>query len=421
MKYILESKGLTYFFQQQTQCTLKTLTGRFTTTYMCGVAYRYSMHQCEKAHPEKEPQVCTHSIEEFFETYYQALNHESNQCPPASLAALDKMKGPTTSVTQAIQEAERKHPESCLAGTQLEGNQYCGFLSLAQACAHSCTEKEFTQLIEQMHPGQPLEKVCDTLREKSPTPLPKVSFISRMTTQEQAPALGAPEGRSKSAAGPERKVDETIQAESSGFLERTAGGLKVKYWAILGCGFVGAVFLALVSWRMVRTTKGSMTGSVRSRPISISSPITPTLRQMEPPVPYVAPPAVTSAPPALVPVAPPKGELARPCILSYMPRLSDELELHQGDQVTVWEQFEDGYAYGSLGNGPHGVFPMMCLVPSKPPSRASTISESQLVGWELRETMVDAQPQRYTDYTVISEYMNETSGGAAPTHETPRR
>ncbi|KNE69646.1 hypothetical protein AMAG_20012 [Allomyces macrogynus ATCC 38327] len=46
---------------------------------------------------------------------------------------------------------------------------------------------------------------------------------------------------------------------------------------------------------------------------------------------------------------------ARPVVLSYAPRLEDELDLHRGDMVTLWEDNGDGYGYGQVADGREGM------------------------------------------------------------------
>lgn len=73
----------------------------------------------------------------------------------------------------------------------------------------------------------------------------------------------------------------------------------------------------------------------------------------------------------------------RRVVISYVPKMEDELEIHSGDKVQIWEEYEDGYAFGE-SNGKQGVFPLMCLS-------------------NYRETMVTPNLQKYTVYSLKSD------------------
>ncbi|KAI9217102.1 hypothetical protein BC828DRAFT_418370 [Blastocladiella britannica] len=120
----------------------------------------------------------------------------------------------------------------------------------------------------------------------------------------------------------------------------------------------------------------------------------------------------STRPPSMMPADAPRP---RPVVLSYVPRLEDELEVHAGDQVTVWEEYGDGYAWGESWDGRQGVFPIMCLddggapalpaPPTLPGKQGGGGADMQEGG--VRETMINPQAYRFTQYTVASDFSDD--------------
>jgi hypothetical protein len=55
-------------------------------------------------------------------------------------------------------------------------------------------------------------------------------------------------------------------------------------------------------------------------------------------------------------------ENAREVIYNHRPEAGDEIELRRGDQATIYEKYEDGWAWGyNITTGKTGMFPQQCL------------------------------------------------------------
>lgn len=110
----------------------------------------------------------------------------------------------------------------------------------------------------------------------------------------------------------------------------------------------------------------------------------PALRMASPsppPVAYAPGPSAYPNPfpaPAPAPSAPATSGLAVPqatggkkrVIQTFQPTLPDELDIHEGDWVTVLHAYDDGWGLCEC-NGRRGVVPLECLDPGKPDFRAS--------------------------------------------------
>ncbi|KAJ1514028.1 hypothetical protein HMI55_001120 [Coelomomyces lativittatus] len=81
-------------------------------------------------------------------------------------------------------------------------------------------------------------------------------------------------------------------------------------------------------------------------------------------------------------------------ILAYEPRMDDELRLKEGDEVIIFEEFEDGYAYGENQRNERGIFPIMCLNNSNTRYTVDTA----LVGGQTHESYINPKKARYTEY-----------------------
>ncbi|KAI7878598.1 hypothetical protein K492DRAFT_114429, partial [Lichtheimia hyalospora FSU 10163] len=57
-------------------------------------------------------------------------------------------------------------------------------------------------------------------------------------------------------------------------------------------------------------------------------------------------------------------------VAGYTPALSDEIQVHPGDQVQIIAEYDDGWCLGmNLTRGQQqGVFPRHCFSPPEPPS-----------------------------------------------------
>ncbi|KAG4106560.1 hypothetical protein H8356DRAFT_1626386 [Neocallimastix lanati (nom. inval.)] len=55
-------------------------------------------------------------------------------------------------------------------------------------------------------------------------------------------------------------------------------------------------------------------------------------------------------------------ENARDVIYNHRPEAGDEIELRRGDKATIYEKYEDGWAWGyNITTGKTGMFPQQCL------------------------------------------------------------
>ncbi|KAJ3356870.1 hypothetical protein GGF32_001362 [Allomyces javanicus] len=488
--------GFAAFAQRSFKCVPTVLNGRWYKAMTCAAAASFA---AKSGCPAAGATLCPATIDEFFLTFSQAVAHSSNNCPSEAAGAVSAMQSRSSIRKSAV-------AENCVDGKVIEGKAFCGFSSVAQACAHSCPDSDFIATLK-----LDKDEACKTaMSNQKPSPPPTVEFLSASSSASSVASSNSPSGTGAGAAVASAAPSATpsgttdaLAANSSGdgFMEKQVLGVQGKYWVFGGAGLVGVIAI-VAGLLVVRKRKSAAASAAAKRdiremddkPMARGAPPADTFGNMPPGSPgefgsgkhaealdqgqyfddrYGAPPpppqgngyppspagagygndyyghgnSPAGPMPAPLPpnspmnnnanasrsretwaaVAPrqsvrPRSMMphsvprARPVVLSYAPRLEDELDLHRGDMVTLWEDNGDGYGYGQVADGREGVFPLMCLAPEDappmPPMPPQAPQNKQQPGAPngpapqeggIRETVINPTAYRFTQYTVASD------------------
>lgn len=396
MDYVLDV-GYEHHFQRIAGCAPKKITGRWWKAMSCSAIAAFSRTMCPSVH--LPPVVCSAEVDEFFQSFEDAIRNPANQCSPSALSEFQGIAKKSTVRSLST-------PETCLSGKTFEGRNLCGYPSVAQACAHNCTDPDFVQLSGN---GDVKATCAEALKTAGITDTDIRNDSTPTNTQE----------------------------EDLGWLYRRFGGIQAMYWLIGATTLVA--FIAFTAAVLVATSKKRKLSKNRkvaettvalsesnfdpptrpnsARPLPSLSPIQALNSKSYSPTVYGTKRNISMASSAIRTsmlarsISAHDSSASRRVVLSYMPRLEDELEIHTGESVIVWEEYGDGYAFGELPNGEQGVFPLMCLSQDDDTFRRrrsshnrETRSYEQVAEQDIQNSSIEPPIHHLAEFTMKSGY-----------------
>ncbi|KAL7754428.1 hypothetical protein RI367_000409 [Sorochytrium milnesiophthora] len=466
-------------------CRIQTNMPRYFKSQMCASLSQFSATKCSATKPFA---LCAKFADEHYHSMEVAYDDPANNCP---LANRDKLEAyvnakldpsVTTCVTPSSQSLE--NPDTL-----------CGYMVPLTACQNGCTGSMAGAFENQSSKTCADLMQSKKVSAYGPLYVSNQSATALPGKAANATATGPPKSKPTTTSAPTSRhpVASSVTEENSSFFEKKILGLPGKFWVAIGGGVLLLIILVsaacIIRRRRQREVKldrlRSMSasgyntnprGSISKSPLTSefrninSVPRSPT--EPKPTRPrrpayvdsYAAPATLASADPYQVNNAPPmppskNGSAGRPApgkrvssfvrqsvatvhdahnsapprraVISYLPRMDDELELHYGDEIVLYEVFGDGYGFGenlSAGGGRgrepvQGVFPIMCLdgedsydggaAPPQSPQQPQSPGQ-QSVHYDtagVRETMIQPNAQRFTQYTVASDFSDDEDDG----------
>ncbi|KAI9168296.1 hypothetical protein H9P43_007668 [Blastocladiella emersonii ATCC 22665] len=235
--------GFSAFSSRLFNCTPVALTGRWYKAMTCSAIALHGAASCNVKAQERV--LCPKEQNEFWATFDQAISHAANKCFNVTFS-----KTRMNAARNASKLLMAAKPNNCMTGEAIEGAASCGFPTLTQACAHSCSEPSFIA-----SQNGAAAAVCKAELAKNPT-VPVVEFLTGASvssttgnsdgSRDPSTATGSPSGSpSGSAAAPSASpsggVDSASANASQGFMDRKLAGVPGKFWLFGGGGVLAVV------------------------------------------------------------------------------------------------------------------------------------------------------------------------------------